>query len=168
MFLWFVEGISLSPCCKTAGVVQPHLQRQVPSTCHLLQHWLPTAWHGLPISTLHYLIPSVRAAHHFLHNLALPDTSWAAHQTLRDLQILPGANSSAILLWQYSFYFLDFFFMHHIACGIFVPRPGIRPMPPAMEALSLNQGTPCDSIHSEFSYQLRFIFSKPNASDLSS
>ena len=38
---------------------------------------------------------------------------------------------------------LDFFFFlqHHLTCGILVLCPGIRPMPLALEAQSLNQWT---------------------------
>ena len=31
-----------------------------------------------------------------------------------------------------------FFFPHHVACGISVPHPGIKPVSPALQALSLN------------------------------
>ena len=34
-----------------------------------------------------------------------------------------------------------FFFPGLVACGIFVPRPGIKPMPPAVEGWSLNHWT---------------------------
>ena len=34
-----------------------------------------------------------------------------------------------------------FFWPHHVACGILVPRPGIWPMPPALEVWSLNHWT---------------------------
>ena len=30
---------------------------------------------------------------------------------------------------------------HHVACGILVPQPGIEPVSPALEALSLNHWT---------------------------
>ena len=30
---------------------------------------------------------------------------------------------------------------HHLACGILVPRPEIKPWPPAVEARSLNRWT---------------------------
>ena len=39
------------------------------------------------------------------------------------------------------FLFLFFFFGHvarHVGCGISVPRPGIEPAPPAVEAWNLN------------------------------
>ena len=40
-------------------------------------------------------------------------------------------------------YFILFFIFwsHHAACGILVPRPGIEPASPALEAQSLNQWT---------------------------
>ena len=34
-----------------------------------------------------------------------------------------------------------FFWLHHVACGIPVPRPGVKPKPPAVEAQSLNHWT---------------------------
>ena len=34
--------------------------------------------------------------------------------------------------------FVFFFFQHRVACGILVPPPGIKSMPPAVEAWSLN------------------------------
>ena len=34
-----------------------------------------------------------------------------------------------------------FFLVHHMACGILVPRPGIKPASPAVEAWSLNHMT---------------------------
>ena len=41
---------------------------------------------------------------------------------------------------------LFFFFFnvwpYHTECGILVPRPGIKPAPPALEALNLNHRTP--------------------------
>ena len=36
---------------------------------------------------------------------------------------------------------LFFFWLHCTACGILVPRPGIEPAPPALEAWSLNHWT---------------------------
>ena len=38
-------------------------------------------------------------------------------------------------------YFIFFFWPHHAACGILVPWPGIKPMPPAVEVRSLNHWT---------------------------
>ena len=37
--------------------------------------------------------------------------------------------------------FFFFFWPHGAACGILVPRPGIKPVPPALEAQSLNHWT---------------------------
>ena len=34
-----------------------------------------------------------------------------------------------------------FVWLHHAACGILVPRPGIEPAPPAVEVLILNHCT---------------------------
>ena len=36
------------------------------------------------------------------------------------------------------------FWLHHVACGILVPRPGIKPAPPALETQSLNHWTARD------------------------
>ena len=38
----------------------------------------------------------------------------------------------------FSFFFLFFFLSHCGACRILVPKPGIEPLPPAVEAQSLN------------------------------
>ena len=38
-------------------------------------------------------------------------------------------------------FFFFFFWPHHAACGILVPQPGIEPVPPAVEAQSLNHWT---------------------------
>ena len=40
-----------------------------------------------------------------------------------------------------SIIFLVFFWPCHVACGILFPRPGIEPVPPAVEAQSLNHWT---------------------------
>ena len=40
----------------------------------------------------------------------------------------------------YLFIFI-FFWLHSVACKILVPQPGIKPMPPAVEAPSLNKWT---------------------------
>ena len=41
-------------------------------------------------------------------------------------------------LFQAPFFFFFFFRPRHAACRILVPRPGIKPMPPALGAQSLN------------------------------
>ena len=38
-------------------------------------------------------------------------------------------------------FFCFLFWLHCVACGILVPRPGIVPMPPAVEAQSPNHWT---------------------------
>ena len=38
-------------------------------------------------------------------------------------------------------YLFFYFWLHHAACGILIPRPGIEPMPPAVEVRSLNHWT---------------------------
>ena len=43
-------------------------------------------------------------------------------------------------LWLYFFNLLSFW-LHHVAHGIFVPRPGIEPVPLAVEIQSLNHWT---------------------------
>ena len=46
----------------------------------------------------------------------------------------------------YFYLFVFTFRLLHAACGILVPQPGIKPMPPAVKARSLNhkdqQGSP--------------------------
>ena len=47
-------------------------------------------------------------------------------------------------LVRFYFGFLPFcllFWLYHVACGIFIPLPGIEPIPPAMEVRSLNHWT---------------------------
>ena len=39
------------------------------------------------------------------------------------------------------FIFNFIFWLHPVTCGILVPRPGIEPVPPAVEARSLNHWT---------------------------
>ena len=46
-----------------------------------------------------------------------------------------------------------FFWLHHTACGILVPHLGIEPMPPAVEAWSLNHWT-----NREVLYKCNFMF----------
>ena len=41
----------------------------------------------------------------------------------------------------YIYSILFFFWPHRTACGILVPQPGIKPMPPALEVWSLNHWT---------------------------
>ena len=43
-------------------------------------------------------------------------------------------------LVRFCFGFLPFC-LYHVACGIFIPLPGIEPMPPAMDVRSLNHWT---------------------------
>ena len=53
--------------------------------------------------------------------------------------------SSALWFVTHLFFFLFFFFfiwLHRVACGILVPRPGIEPVPPAVEERSVNHWTP--------------------------
>ena len=40
--------------------------------------------------------------------------------------------------------------LHYVACGILVPRPGIKPTPPALEAWSLNHWTTREVLNSAF------------------
>ena len=56
-----------------------------------------------------------------------------------------SASLSELLLQAFSslslfFFFLNFW-LHNTACGILVPRPGIKPTCPALEAQSLNHWT---------------------------
>ena len=58
---------------------------------------------------------------------------------------------SSCLLFSLSLFFCLFFFWGFFgpcfaACGILVPWPGIEPMPPAVEAWSLNRWTPGKSL----------------------
>ena len=46
----------------------------------------------------------------------------------------------------YFYLFVFIFWLLYVACGILVPQPGIKPMPPAVKSRSLNhkdqQGSP--------------------------
>ena len=52
-----------------------------------------------------------------------------------------GSLSSKMLYFIYLFIFYRYYFFGRAACGILVPRPGIRPRPPAVEVPSLNHWT---------------------------
>ena len=45
------------------------------------------------------------------------------------------------LIYTYTFLHIYFFFFLATLCGILVPQPGIEPVPPAVEAWSLNHWT---------------------------
>ena len=55
-----------------------------------------------------------------------------------------------------TFLFL-FFWLHHVACGILVPQPGIEPMPPALEEWSLNHWT-AQEVPKAFHFQIQQTF----------
>ena len=44
------------------------------------------------------------------------------------------------------FFFVFLFFFGHEACGILAPRPGIKPVPPALEGEVLTTGLPGKSL----------------------
>ena len=43
-----------------------------------------------------------------------------------------------------------FFFFGHSACGIIGPQPGIKPVPPVLEAQRFNHGTAREVLNEEF------------------
>ena len=53
---------------------------------------------------------------------------------------IAGSYGSSFFFHFFLFFFL-FFWLHSTACGILVPWPGIEPLPPAVEAQSLNHWT---------------------------
>ena len=55
-------------------------------------------------------------------------------------------------LFRSSVHFLNWFFfqLHHMACGIFVPQPGIKPLPPASKVWSRNHWTTREVLFSLF------------------
>ena len=79
-------------------------------------------------------------------------TVWATREALLliilHLNLLQdiGYNLCAVLRWYISLrfkkifciLFIIIFWPHHMACGILVPWPGIKPVPPAVEAQSTN------------------------------
>ena len=61
--------------------------------------------------------------------------------------LCPYISKDCFLLWSYTKHSMAFFFffcLRPAACRILVPQPGIKPMPPAMEAQSLNHWTTRD------------------------
>ena len=56
------------------------------------------------------------------------------------LFILPMCSLPQYTQHPHSFLFF-FFWPRYVACGILVPQPGIKPVPPAVEARSLNHWT---------------------------
>ena len=66
---------------------------------------------------------------------------------MHNIWILPFIKRFSLLL-DSGYYFLFFFFWPHcVACGILVPRPGIKPTSPAVEAWSLNHWTAREILH---------------------
>ena len=67
---------------------------------------------------------------------------------------------------RYSFFLTFFFWLHHAACGILVPPPGIEPGPSAVKALSPNhwtarefpQGTPLSNLFFKINLFILFIY----------
>ena len=57
--------------------------------------------------------------------------------------ILVANHFLMIFFWNFQFFkkLLFFFWPHHVACGILVPQPGIKPVPPALGVQSLNHWT---------------------------
>ena len=51
---------------------------------------------------------------------------------------LPKTAGPLILFYFYYYYYFLIFWSHHAACGILVPRTGIKLAPPAVEMQSLN------------------------------
>ena len=54
---------------------------------------------------------------------------------------LPKTAGPLILFYFYYYYYFLIFWSHHAACGILVPRTGIKLAPPAVEMQSLNHWT---------------------------
>ena len=50
---------------------------------------------------------------------------------------LSGLGAEILTVWS----FPPLFWLHHATCGILVPQPGIKPMPPSLEAWSPNLWT---------------------------
>ena len=68
--------------------------------------------------------------------------SWSPHGA--DFLPLPFLVSTSWNLWPMcwsSGLEFSFFQLHHMACGIFVPQPGIKALPPALKMWSLNHLT---------------------------
>ena len=63
-------------------------------------------------------------------------------------------------LLQYCFCFMFWFFGHKV-CGIWAPRPGMEPAPPALEGEALTTGPPGKSHSYNFAGRLMNFFSWP-------
>ena len=60
-------------------------------------------------------------------------------------------------------HFLYFYFwLHLVVCGILIPRPGIKPMPPAVEGKALTTGPPGKSYCCYFSLENSFHLLPPS------
>ena len=59
--------------------------------------------------------------------------------TYRIFWLIPGIERKGELIpASYCAHIVFFFWLRRVACGILVPRPGIEPVPPAVEVWSLN------------------------------
>ena len=65
-------------------------------------------------------------------------TIWATREAFLPLN-LPAINCLSLSFLRLKIF--SFFSSHYVACGILVPRPGIKPVPPAVEAESPNHWT---------------------------
>ena len=76
---------------------------------------------------------------HGVWRLSLPHVALSARNTY---PVLPGMPSTFLFLVNtYLVFFCFFFWPRHVACGILVPWPGIKPGPPAVKARSPNHWT---------------------------
>ena len=67
-----------------------------------------------------------------------------------------GAIAFSTVSPTHTLFFFFFFFFGHMACRILVPRPGIKPLPPALEAQSLNHWTAREVPYTFLRFSLSF------------
>lgn len=53
----------------------------------------------------------------------------------------PGADQAGTSIFFKNYLLTLIFWLHYVACGVLVPRSGVTPVPPALEAWSLNHWT---------------------------
>ena len=69
-------------------------------------------------------------------------------KTLHKMLLLLTYKRYILLFLNYSVVF--YFWLYHVACGIIVPQPGMEPVPPTLEAWSLNHWSTVDQISPQF------------------
>ena len=109
-------------------------------------HWVTFA----PFLTVHnlcYLIFRISPSPH-TRSVISPHLPRVACHTVQEKGTRPSVSSH--LSSFFFFLFFSIFWLHHTACGILVPQPGIEPTSPAVEPGVLTPGLPGRSLSSIF------------------